>query len=334
MGESVATVPVVPARADRRVWLALLALLGLAVLLLVPQLAAWLGKPYLVGVFTRFAIYALAAVSLDLAMGYGGMVSFGHAMFFAVGGYAVGIIASHVAEAAPLLGWDGSSSALVVWPAAVLAASLLGLLVGYLSLRTTGVQFIMITLAFAQLVFLILQSLEPYGGDDGLLISRRTEWPGLGRPSDAAFYYICLGGLALWVGLLHRLVRSRFGLVLRALRQSERRVANLGYPARPYRLVAFTISAAGMGLAGAMWADYGRFVSPDMGAWTKSGEFMAMAILGGVGTLIGPVLGASVFLGLEQLLTGLTERWLIVFGPLLVLAVLFARRGLIGLLVR
>lgn len=334
MGESVAAVPAIPARADRRVLLALLALLGLGVLLLVPQLAVWLGKPYLVGVFTRFAIYALAAVSLDLAMGYGGMVSFGHAMFFAVGGYAVGIVASHVAEAAPLLGWAGSSSALVVWPVAVLASSLLGLLVGYLSLRTTGVQFIMITLAFAQLVFLILQSLEPYGGDDGLLIAHRAEWPGLGRPSDAAFYYICLGGLTLWVGLLHRIVRSRFGLVLRALRQSERRVANLGYPARPYRLVAFTISAAGMGLAGAMWADYGRFVSPDMGAWTKSGEFMAMAILGGVGTLIGPVLGASVFLGLEQLLTGLTERWLIVFGPLLVLAVLFARRGLIGLLVR
>ena len=316
----------------RLLWAA--AALGVAGLASVPWLAAWLGKPFLVGVFTRFAIYALAAVSLDLAMGYGGMVSFGHAMFFAVGGYAVGIVASHVADDVALLGWAGSTQALVVWPLAMAAAALLGLLVGVLSLRTSGVQFIMITLAFGQLVFLLLSSASPYGGDDGLLIARRTEWPGLGRPSDAAFYWICLALLLAWAGLLARLVQSRYGLVLRALRQSERRVANLGYPALPYRLLAFTVSAAGMGLAGAMWADHGRFVSPDMAGWAKSGEFMAMVILGGVGTLAGPVLGASVYLGLEQVLTGLTERWLLAFGPLLVLAVLFARRGLLGLVRR
>ena len=311
-------------------WVLLLVL----ALALVPPVALWAGKPFLIGVFTRFAIYALAAISLDLVMGYGGLVSFGHAMFFAVGGYTVGIVASHVAEAAPLLGWDGSTQALVVWPLAVLAAALLGLVVGALSLRTRGVQFIMITLAFGQLVYLLLAAAAPYGGDDGLLIARRAEWPGIGRPNDVAYYYICLALLLAWLGLLSRIVGSRFGLVLQALRQSERRVLNLGLPTRPYRLVAFTLSAAGMGLAGAMWADFAKFVSPDMAGWAKSGEFMAMVILGGVGTLVGPVLGASVYLGLEQALTGYTERWMLIFGPVLVLAVLFARRGLLGLLRR
>ena len=308
-----------------------LLILGLLLLLAgVPPLAVALGKPFLVGVFTRLVIYAIAACSLDLVLGYGGMVSFGHAMFFAAGGYVVGITASHAAEAVPLLGWGSSTQALVVWPLAMLVAAVLGLAVGWLSLRTAGVQFIMITLAFGQLLYVVLASASPYGGDDGLLLAGRSRWPGLGRPTDAQLYWICLALLALWYGLLHRTVRSRFGLVLRALRQSERRVANLGYPARPYRLVAFTLSAAGMGLAGAMWADYAKFVSPDMSGWAKSGEFMAMVILGGVGTLAGPVLGASVYLGLEQLLLGLTERWMLVFGPLLVLAVLFARRGLWG----
>ena len=225
-----------------------LAMLAAAALAAVPPVAAMLGKPFLVGVFTRFAIYAVAAVSLDLVLGYGGLVSFGHAMFFAVGGYTVGIVGNHVTEGVPLLGWAGSNRALVVWPLAVAMSALLGLGVGVLALRTAGVQFIMITLAFGQLVFLLLSSASPYGGDDGLLIARRTEWPFIGRPGDAAFYWICLGLLGAWIGLLSRLVGSRYGLVLRALRQSERRVANLGYPALPYRLVAFTVSAAGMGL--------------------------------------------------------------------------------------
>ena len=304
----------------------------LVALLLVPPAAVAIGKPYLIGVATRLAIYALAASSLNLVLGYGGLVSFGHAMFFAVGGYTVGILASHLADGAPLL--PGSDQALVVWPLAMLAAAALGAVVGALSLRTAGVQFIMITLAFGQLVALVLSNASPYGGDDGLLIARRTAWPGIGRPSDAAFEAICATGLALWLVLTQRLVGSRFGMLLQALRQSERRVANLGYRATPYRLVAFTISAAGMGLAGAMWADFGRFVSPDMAGWARSGEFMSMVILGGVGTLGGPVVGAAVYLGFEQALTALFERWMLVFGPLLVLAVLFARRGLAGLVSR
>ena len=288
------------------------------------------GVTWLVSTLTRFAIYALAAAALNLVMGYGGLVSFGHGAFFGVGGYVVAILAHHLAEGDALLG-AASGSALAVWPLAVLTSGLLGLAIGWLSLRTSGVQFIMITLAFGQLVFILLVSLEYYGGDDGLLVPQRSSLPWVSRPSLVHVYYASVGLLALWLLFTARLVRSRFGAVLRGLRQSERRIASLGYPARPYRLVAFAISAAGMGLAGALWAEYARFVSPDMAAWTKSGEFMAMVILGGVGTLAGPVVGASIYLALEQGFTVLTERWMLLFGPALVLVVLLGRRGVVGM---
>jgi branched-chain amino acid transport system permease protein len=309
----------------------LLWLVPLAALLLVlPVIAEWSGRTWLVSAFTRFAIYALAAAALNLVMGYGGLVSFGHGAFFGVGGYVVGVLAHHLAEGDALLG-GASGAALAVWPMAMLVAGLLGVVIGWLSLRTSGVQFIMITLAFGQLVFVLLVSLEYYGGDDGLLVPARSRLPGLDRPGPIAVYYATLACLALWLWLTARIVASRFGAVLRGLRQSERRVASLGYPARPYRLVAFAVSAAGMGLAGALWAESARFVSPDMAAWTKSGEFMAMVILGGVGTLAGPVVGAFVFLALEQAFPALTERWMLLFGPALVLVVLLGRRGIVGL---
>jgi branched-chain amino acid transport system permease protein len=239
-------------------------------------------------------------------------------------------MAHHLGEGDALLG-AASGSAVAVWPLAVLVSGLFGLGIGWLSLRTSGVQFIMITLAFGQLVFVLLVSLAYYGGDDGLLLPARTALPWTDRPGTNDIYYASLGALAAWLWFTTRLVRSRFGAVLRGLRQSERRIVSLGYPARPYRLVAFAISAAGMGLAGALWAEYARFVSPDMAAWTKSGEFMAMVILGGVGTLAGPVVGASVYLALEQGFTTLTERWMLLFGPALVLVVLLGRRGVVGL---
>lgn len=294
-----------------------------------PQIQEATGVTWLVSTFTRFAIYALAAAALNLVMGYGGLVSFGHGAFFGVGGYVVGILAHHLSEGDALLG-TATGSALAVWSLAVIVAGLLGVAIGWLSLRTAGVQFIMITLAFGQLVFVLLVSLEYYGGDDGLLVPQRTALPWTSRPTGVDVYYASIGLLALWLLFTARLVRSRFGAVLRGLRQSERRVASLGYPARPYRLVAFAISAAGMGLAGALWAEYARFISPDMAAWTKSGEFMAMVILGGVGTLAGPVVGASLYLALEQSFTALTERWMLLFGPALVLVVLLGRRGLVG----
>ena len=304
----------------------------LALFALLPLLAALLKEPFLVSLFTRLAIYGLAAASLDLLIGYGAMVSFGHAAFFGLGGYVVGIIAFHTSQAMPLLGWGGSNSALLIWPLALLVCALFGLVMGYLSLRTSGVQFIMITLAFSQMLYFVLSSLSLYGGDDGILMMERNSLPGVDLNNPLHFYYLCLGLLVAWLLLCRRLVRSRFGFVLRGLKQSERRTVSLGLKPLRYRLTAFVIAGVGAGLAGVLWANYAMFVSPDMGSWHKSGELMAMVILGGVGTLLGPVLGAAVYLGLEQVLSLWTEHWLLFFGPLLLAVVLFGKRGVYGLL--
>ncbi len=306
------------------------ALLGILILALIPAGAELAGTPYATSLVTRFVIYGLAAVSLDLVLGYGAMVSFGHAMFFGLGGYVVAIVAHHALEAGPLLGWSGSMQALVVWPLALACCALLGAGVGYLALRTRGVQFIMITLAFGQLVYFVLMSLKVYGGDDGLMMSQRNVLPGLDLEKPVVFYYVCLALLVIWTFLCSRIVASRFGMVLQALRQSERRTINLGAAPTPYRLSAFVLSAMGTGLAGALWANFAGLVTPDMASWTKSGELMAIVIFGGVGTLLGPIAGAAVFLGLEELLASWTEHWMLVMGPILVLVVLAGRNGLFG----
>jgi len=318
---------VVPSRLSRHSRIALPCLLVLA---LVPLGAEWTATPYAVNLVTRFLIYALAAVSLDLVLGYGAMISFGHAMFFGMGGYVVAIVAHHALEAEPLLGWNGSMQAGLVWPLALGCCALLGAVVGWLALRTRGVQFIMITLAFGQLVYFVLMALKVYGGDDGLLMLQRNELPGLDLENPVDFYWVCLGALVLWMLLCTQVVHSRFGMVLQALRQSERRAVNLGVAPTPYRLSAFVLSAVGTGLAGILWANFAGLVTPDMAAWSKSGELMAICILGGVGTLLGPAVGAAVFLGLEEVLAAWTEHWMIVMGPILVLAVLLGRNGLLG----
>ncbi len=304
--------------------------MGLFLLALVPVASHVTDTPYLVSAMTRFVIYGLAAVSLDLVLGYGALVSFGHAMFFGLGGYVVAIVTFHAVEAGPLFGWPGTTSALVLWPLALACCALLGVVVGYLALRTSGVQFIMITLAFSQMVYFILVSLQVYGGDDGLMLSRRSELPGIDLNEPVSFYYLCLVLLAAWTFFCIRLVDSRFGMVLQALRQSERRAVNLGAAPIPYRLTAFVISAVGTGMAGILWANYAELVTPDMASWTKSGELMAIVILGGVGTLLGPIAGAAVFLGLEQALSAWTEHWMFIMGPVLVLVVLAGRNGLFG----
>jgi branched-chain amino acid transport system permease protein len=258
------------------------------------------------------------------------MISFGHAMFFALGGYTVAIIAHHTAAGETMFGWAGTNAALIVWPVALLACALLAALIGALALKTRGVQFIMITLAFAQMVFFVLVSLQAYGGDDGLLIDRRNELPLIDLARPRTFYFLCLGLLAFWTLACATIVNSRFGLVLQALRQSERRTINLGIRPLPFRLAAFVISAVGTGLAGVLWANYARFVTPDMAAWTKSGEFMSIVILGGLGTLLGPIVGTAVYISLEQILTSWTEHWMIVMGPVLTLIALFGRKGMTG----
>lgn len=310
-----------------RLWVVLGGLLLLAAL---PVAADATGSAGALGLANRIVIYAIAAVSLDLIIGYGALVSFGHAMFFGLGGYMVGIVAYHTAGGEPLFGWSGSNQALVVWPLALGACALLALAVGALALKTSGVQFIMITLAFAQLVFFLLVSLEAYGGDDGLMIDKRNLLPFLDLARPKTFYYLCLGLLVAWTLLCLSIVRSRFGLILQALRQNERRTINLGVRPFPFRLTAFVISAVGTGLAGVLWANYALFVTPDMAAWTKSGEFMAIVILGGLGTLFGPIVGTAVYLVLEQVLAIWTEHWMIVMGPILTLIALLGRKGVAG----
>jgi branched-chain amino acid transport system permease protein len=282
---------------------------------------------------TRIVILAIAAASLNLILGYGGLVSFGHAAFYGVGGYVVGILFAHARWNAPLWGIiPGVTDMAITLPLAVVICGLLALVLGAISLRTSGVQFIMITLAFAQMIFFLFVSLKTYGGDDGLSIRRRNEFFGFDVRDDVTFYYVSLAFALLWFGFMARLVNSRFGLVLRGIRQSERRMSTIGISTYRYKLVAYVIAGAGAGLAGALMANYAKFVSPDMLNWMQSGELMIMVILGGVGTLSGPAIGAAVLLILESVLAAWTEHWAVILGPILVLVVLFWRGGINGLI--
>jgi branched-chain amino acid transport system permease protein len=311
--------------------------LGIAAVLLclvaLPYVAKAIGDLALISLATRMAIYAIAAASLNLILGYGGLVSFGHAAFFGVGGYVVGILYSHFVSGDLFLGFvPGSNQLLVTLPLAVLLSGIVAILLGSLSLRTSGVQFIMITLAFAQMLFFLFVSLKYYGGDDGLIVRRRNTLPGLDLRDDTTFYFVCLGIAVAFFGFCARLVRSRFGLVLGGIRQNERRMAALGISTYSYKLAAFVIAGMGAGLAGALAANFARFVSPEMLHWTKSGELMIMVILGGSGTLIGPALGAVLLIGLETMLAAWTEHWQFVLGPILIFVVLFTHGGVWSLL--
>lgn len=307
---------------------------GAAVLLALPPLASAAGEPFLISLASRVLIYALAAVSLDLIVGYGGMVSFGHAAFLGLGAYTVGIVASHAFEGStvPLLpfAWGGTSAAIVQWPLAMAVSALFALVIGALSLRTSGVYFIMITLAFAQMLYHLFLTLPLYGGQDGLNLWQRSEIPGLDLYDDVTFYYLSLAILGLALLGLRRLVGSRFGLVLRGGRQNEARLQALGIPTARYKLLAFVIAGAIAGLAGALMVNHSEFVGPGLLHWTRSGELLVIVILGGLGSLYGAVVGAATLLVLEEVLSGWTEHWMIVLGPFLILVVLFARRGLYG----
>ncbi|MFH5923341.1 branched-chain amino acid ABC transporter permease [Roseomonas xinghualingensis] len=312
---------------DERSWVVLV----LALAAFIPVLAPMLDSPATVGLATRIAIYAIAASSLNLLLGQGGLVSFGHAAYFGLGGYVVGILYAHYISEEPFLGFiPGSNDLLVTMPLAILVGGIGAAIIGALSLRTAGVQFIMITLAFAQMLFFLFVSLKTYGGDDGLAIRRVAPMLGMNLRDPATLYWLCLGLLAFWLFLMDRIARSRFGRILAGVRQGERRMAAIGVRTYPYKLVAFVIAGMGAAMAGALMVNYARFVSPDMMHWTKSGELMVMVILGGLGTLLGPVLGAAALVGLEYTLAGLTEHWQFILGPILVVIVLFARGGLMG----
>ena len=293
-------------------------------LTLLPVYSALTGNIFILTLFTRIVIFALAAASLNLIMGYGGMMSFGHAAYLGIGGYAVGILAA-----------EGIGSGFIQWPVALLASALFALVIGALSLRTRGVYFIMITLAFAQMAYYVASGLSRYGGDDGLTIYKRSNFAGIINLSDRVqFYYLCLACLSGGIYLVWRIVNSRFGLVVQGLRSNEQRMQAIGFPATRYRLVCFVISGVMCGLAGALLANNTDFVSPAAMYWTRSGDLMVMVILGGMGTMFGPVIGAIVFLLLEEFLSQVTEYWALIMGPLLLLIVLFARGGIMGLLGR
>jgi branched-chain amino acid transport system permease protein len=303
---------------------AIVAALVVAGLVLLPVYSNLTGNIFVLTLFTRIVILALAAVSLNLILGYGGMPSFGHAAYLGIGGYAVGILAQ-----------EGIGSGYAQFAVALAASATYALVIGALSLRTRGVYFIMITLAFAQMAYYIASGLARYGGDDGLTIYTRSDFGSLISLSNRVqFYYLCLACLLGAVLLVWRIVNSRFGLVVQGLRSNEQRMQAIGFPSKRYKLVCFVIAGTLCGLAGALLANNTDFVSPAVMYWTRSGDLMVMVILGGMGTLFGPVVGAVVYLVLEELLSQVTEYWALIMGPLLLLIVLFGRGGIMGLLGR
>ena len=308
----------------------------LAGLIAFPLWAMAADEPFMITLATRAVILALAAVGLNIALGWGGLVSLGHAAFFGIGGYAMGILASHAQGYTPLMEWpfviEGTKSMPVIWLVAVVASALAALGIGLLSLRTAGVYFIMITLAFGQMLYYFAISWTAYGGEDGLSIYVRNGFPGLNTLVPIQFYGLCLGILFIVLALNAALVRSPFGLALNAARQSPQRVRTVGLDPRRLQLIAFVLSGAITGLAGALFADLNRFVSPSMLSWQMSGEIMVLVILGGTARVFGPVAGAILFVALEHSLGGISDYWHIFLGALLLLVVLFARGGVVGML--
>ncbi|HYD56693.1 MAG TPA: branched-chain amino acid ABC transporter permease [Burkholderiales bacterium] len=310
---------------------------ALAVLLLavaLPWALEYFDRTFYVSFASRVMIYAIAATSLNLVLGYGGMISFGHAAFVGTGAYA-----------ASILFVEGVTSAWIAWPVAVLAAAAAAWLIGAASLRTRGVYFIMITLAFAQMAFYLVNSMKAYGGDEGLTLTGRPDL-GFSLGNEIAFYYVVLGFLSLILFLLHRLARSRFGRVIQAMRENAPRAEAIGFPVFRYQLACFVIAGAVGGLAGALLAAHGKYVNPGVLHWTQSGTLMVMVILGGVGRLWGGVLGAAVLLTLEHLVADYRIGWLaslapnyqqhasLAVGVVLLVVVLFAPHGIAGLMAR
>ena len=327
-----------PHRAENR-WRGLAP--GLVNAALLVGLAAWavgaaaLGEGWFVSLASRIAILALAATGLNLALGLGGMVSLGHAAFFGIGGYVAGIAANAAMTGAPVTTWPvtlaGSDQMPAIWLAAMAIAALAALAIGAVSLRTTGIHFIMITLAFAQMVYYFAISWPAYGGEDGLAIYARNAFPGLDTYDPLQFFALAFAALLLAVGLTAMLRAARFGRALECARMNPDRLAALGMAPVPVKLAAFVISGAITGLAGALWADLNGYVSPAMLGWQMSGELIVLVLLGGAGRLLGPLAGAIAFVALETVLGGLTQHWQLGLGLVLLGVVLFARGGLLGI---
>jgi branched-chain amino acid transport system permease protein len=323
---------------------------GLIILILLPWIAYEADDTFLISFVAKMMIFAIAAATLDLILGYGGMVSFGHAAYIGVGAYAVAVSAKYFGDICGEL--DEPAKCSYWWLAngyfqfvvAIVGSALIALLIGAMSLRTSGIYFIMITLAFTQMLFFLGVSLEEFGGDDGMNVDRsdfgffnlndNVFAPADGDKDGAAIYYFALVLLILSVFTLRRIVNSRFGMVVRGSYSNPIRMRAIGFPVFRYRLTAFVIAGAICGVAGALFANHQEFLTPEYMLWIRSGEIMIMVIMGGVGTIFGPVFGAIGFLAIEEFLQDIVgqEFWMIVFGPLLVVLVLFAKRGLFGLI--
>ena len=300
-------------------WIAFVGLL-----LVLPPVVLALGQPFYLDLARRIMILAIAAVSLNLILGYGGLVSFGHAAYLGIGAYTVGIMSFY-----------GLTSGWLQWPVAIAASALAALAIGAVSIRTSGIYFIMITLAFTQMLYYLGISLEEYGGDDGMRLKAKSQFSGLIDLRDpVAFYYLALVLMLICVFLVYRIVNSRFGMVLRAAKSNDARTRAIGFSPYPYRLAAFVIAGAMCGLAGALYANHTNYITPGLMSWQQSGDIMFMVILGGMATTSGPVLGTFALLLVEDLLSGWTQHWQVILGPLLILSVIFFRRGLAGIFYR
>lgn len=297
-------------------WLGVTLLIALA---LIPVLAR--SDPFVVTLFSRVLVFAIAAVSLNLILGYGGLVSFGHALYLGLGVYSTSILSFH--------GVDNGWLQLLVTLA---ACCLTGLLTGVIVLRTTGIAFIMITLAFAQMFYFLFVSLSQYGGDDGMRLASGSMFSGIDLSQANTLYWTALALLCASLYGSHRLIHSRFGVVIRASKSNDRRMKALGFPTFRYRLAAYVMAAALCGVAGLLFANLTEFASPSYMSWTTSGELIVMVMLGGLGTLFGPLVGALAMILTEEGLKALTEHWMVIFGPLIVLVVTVSRQGIIGAL--
>jgi branched-chain amino acid transport system permease protein len=317
----------------REFWISLVVLLGLPVAAFIAHIT---GESYIINLLTRMTVLGLAGIGLNLALGYGGMVSFGHAAFFGLGAYVAGIAAFHAFDgslfATMPIAIGGTDQMLLIWLIAVVLAAILALLIGLISLRTSGVYFIMITLAFAQMLYYFAISWPAYGGEDGLSIYLRNAFPGVQTDRSFSFFLLCFAILLLVLLLCWRIINARFGAALQGARMNALRLSSIGISPFPIKLTAFVISAMIVALAGALFGELNGFVSPTSLSWHMSGELIILVILGGVGRLAGPLIGAIVYVLLETYLGGLTDRWQFFLGLILLATVLFANGGIMGII--
>ena len=301
-----------------KIWL-LIAVSGF--LLVLPPITLAVDEPFYLTVIARIMIFAIAALSLDLILGFGGMISLGHAAYLGIGAYAVGILSFY-----------GINNAWLQLPTAIFGSAAVAMVIGLICLRTSGIYFIMITLAMTQLLFFLGISLETYGGDDGLPIDRSIFFEGFDLGDEVNLYYLIFAFLLIITFFSWRLINSRFGMVIRGTQENETRMLAIGFSIFRYKLLAFMIAGSMCGLAGFLLANLTEFVTPEYMHWFRSGEIMIMVLVGGMGTLFGPLFGAAAYLLFEEVISGWTQHWMVIFGPLLVILVLFAKKGLWGFL--